>query len=164
VADVAGSVGSGQISLSPPPSNAAVELRVGLSSGNAQLPPQSILRSDTGQVLGPEREAATLESLVEARDRLKPQLSAAAEPRFNQRFNSGLAEFISMEQQYQGRKEDGTDICAIRYVQGSGLFRITLPRDEHTDLYLVKDQIVALNELIRHKQRASALAEFNQGR
>ena len=97
-------------------------------------------------------ESMTIAELTHEHEILYKQVCEEGDPELFKRLDAGIAEFLGVEQKYNGNPEDLTEITCVRMVPNLGTFRTVLPRSEFPDLYEKKDKAVLLNAMISKKQ------------
>lgn len=118
------------------------------SQGALPLPAQEVTEA--------ARSKAELEILTQERDRTYRLLDELSAPILKARLDAGTAEFVSTESKYSGRKGDSTEVFAVFMVPNKGTFRASVSREERPDLYVLKDQLLELNSLVRKAEQSLA--------
>lgn len=139
---------------SPPPLERSHVPEPPATPAPAQVPAPVALPATPGV---PSYEEWSLEDLHREKKTLGDALNAATMPLLHAEIDAGRAEFLGEPgTAYASRPGDNGEIFAVVHFPDRGVYRPSLARDRHPDLYALKDRLVRVNQLVRARERAPA--------
>lgn len=103
----------------------------------------------------PSYEQWTLEDLIRERKTLGDTLTESTQPLLDAEIDAGRAEFLGEPgTPYPSRPGDNGEIFSVVSIPDRGVYRPSLARDQHPDLYALKDRLVRVNQLVRAREHA----------
>lgn len=100
----------------------------------------------------------SLEAMMIERKVVADRLHKLSLPLFEEKYLAGDTEFLGPEMNYHSRSDDNQLVFALQMKQERGAYRTVLSREEHPDLYVLKDRMLELDGAIRAIERRVAEA------